>query len=353
MPANLYKPFRRPMNEPGLITRFKERNIYAMEKFLCCDWGTSSLRLSLVELPGLLVIAEQQSNQGITNSFELWKQSGKPEESRLFFYLDIIGQHIKILEQRLSTSLNEVPLVISGMASSTIGIINLPYKELPFSADGSDLDVKTVEASDNFLHKTAIVSGAKSNDDVMRGEETQLAGCFYGKTPNKKEQIFIFPGTHSKHIAVKNGTAVTVKTYMTGEFFELLSQKSILSFSIEKGSGLLQGEHIQQFEKGVADSIASNLLHSCFRIRTNHLFGKNTKQENYYYLSGLLIGTEMKELMNDYVNISLVGNKMLSPYYQTAFTNLNKRNPILEIHDADTALARGQFKIYKRMFNKQ
>ena len=49
-----------------------------------------------------------------------------------------------------------------------------------------------------------------------------------------EEQVFIFPGTHSKHVTVKNGNVIDIKTYMTGEFFELLSVKSILSATIEK-----------------------------------------------------------------------------------------------------------------------
>jgi 2-dehydro-3-deoxygalactonokinase len=322
-----------------------------MKKFLSCDWGTSSFRLRVVETHILTIIAEVKSNQGIANSFELWKQSRKTKDSRLDFYLDIIRQHIKILEKKLNTSLNEVPLVISGMASSTIGMLDLAYKELPFSADGSDLEVRLIEPYDNFLNRTAIISGAKTNDDVMRGEETQLIGCFHA---NNKERVFVFPGTHSKHIVVKKGKAVNVKTYMTGEFFELLSKKSILSLSVEDGTGLKQGKNAQSFENGVTESVQSNLLNNCFTVRTNDLFGKFTKQENYYYLSGLLIGTEMNDLMNKgYENITLVSNAMLSPYYETAFNILNKTNSTLEIQNADEAIIRGQFKILTGLLKKE
>lgn len=323
-----------------------------MEKFLSCDWGTSFFRLRIADVPSLTIIAEEKSNRGIAKSFELWKQSGKVEEARLSFYLDIVLQHIETLEKKLNASLNKLPLVISGMASSTIGMVELPYKELPFSADGSDLEVKFIEADDHFPHKTVIISGAKSNDDVMRGEETQLAGCFHDN--DQEEQIFIFPGTHSKHLLVMKGKAVDVKTYMTGEFFELLSTKSILSVSIEEGHGLQNEKNVQSFEKGVRESVQVNLLHSSFLVRTNHLLGKFTKQENYYYLSGLLIGTEMKELIsNGYENINLVSNAMLMPYYETSFNILNKGESILKIMNADEALVKGQFKIFLRSVNKK
>jgi 2-dehydro-3-deoxygalactonokinase len=63
-----------------------------------------------------------------------------------------------------------------------------------------------------------------------------------------------------------------------------------LSVSLEEGSGLQSEKNLQSFQKGVNDRLGSNLLHMSFMVRTNHLFGKLSKQENYYYLSGLLIG---------------------------------------------------------------
>src|SRR5215216_1214665 len=106
-----------------------------MEKFLSCDWGVSSFRLRVVETRSLTIIAEEKSDHGIAMSFELWKQSEKKEKLRLAFYFDVIREHIKILERKSGTSLDKLPLIVSGMASSSIGMINLPYKELPFPAN--------------------------------------------------------------------------------------------------------------------------------------------------------------------------------------------------------------------------
>ncbi|HEV8286508.1 MAG TPA: 2-dehydro-3-deoxygalactonokinase [Chitinophagaceae bacterium] len=312
-----------------------------MKRFLSCDWGTSSFRLRVVETLPLTIIAEQKSEQGIIATYELWKQSGKPKENRMAFYLAVIRQHVKLLKNKTNIFLDELPLIISGMASSSIGIMELPYKEFPFSADGSDLTIDVIESIRDFP-KVIIISGGKTIDDAVRGEETQLAGCFQD---DDGEQIFIFPGTHSKHIIVKQSKAIKVKTYMTGEFFELLSKKSILSDSVEEGTGLQDAENRKAFEKGVND-IHLNLLHSSFLVRTNHLFNKFTKKENYYYLSGLLIGTEIKELINqEYARITLVSSARLTPYYETAVNILNKDKSILEIKDADEAVVRGQYKI--------
>jgi 2-dehydro-3-deoxygalactonokinase len=39
-----------------------------MEKFLSCDWGTTALRLRLIEAKSLQIIAEQSTKQGISNT---------------------------------------------------------------------------------------------------------------------------------------------------------------------------------------------------------------------------------------------------------------------------------------------
>ena len=313
------------------------------EKFLSCDWGTSSFRLRLVDAINQVTIAEESSSQGIFLTHELWKQTGKPKKNKLLYFQSFLHDQIKKIEEKQKCSLKELPLVISGMASSSIGMLELPYKEIPFCTDGSDLEIKTIAADTFFSHPTIIISGVKTSDDVMRGEETLLVGCF----PIRKDenQVFIFPGTHSKHVTVKNGLAVGITTYMTGEYFELLSKKSILSASIEKGGDRQYDKNQESFKAGVLHGIETNLLHGSFLVRTNQLFAKFSNQENYFYLSGLLIGAELKDLKNNMASgLLIVGNKNLIPYYKTAILLLNLPGAVF-VRDADEALIRGQLKI--------
>src|SRR5882672_11248539 len=103
-----------------------------MDKFFSCDWGTSSFRLKLIDANSLHVIASETSSQGIAQTFELWKQGNQPEEKRISFYSGFIREHIKTLEKNLNDSLDYLPVILSGMASSDIGMFQLPYKKLPF-----------------------------------------------------------------------------------------------------------------------------------------------------------------------------------------------------------------------------
>lgn len=324
-----------------------------MEQFLSCDWGTTAFRLRLIKGESLNILAEQSTKQGISNTHELWKQSAKSENERLAFYLNIIREHIGAIGQKLSASLDEVPVILSGMASSTVGMVDVSYKEIPFSIDGSDLKVHTIEANDHFKHTIFIISGVRTDDDVMRGEETKLVGCTADDTT--ENQVYIFPGTHPKHVEVKDGKAIAFKTFITGELFDLLSKKSILTVSVEEGKDLQQANNLQYFEKGVRDSEGSNLLHSCFLVRTNQVFNKFSKQENYFYLSGLLIGSQLRDLQNTpSAGLTVVGNETLTPYYIAALRVIGLANASQEPEtvNADEALIRGQYKVYKYLVNK-
>lgn len=318
-----------------------------MDKFLSCDWGTTSFRLRLIGAENLAIIEEENTKQGIAETFQSWKQSRKDEKSRTAFYLDIILNRIKSIEEKCGSSLDDVPLIISGMASSTIGMSELPYKNLPFSVSGKDLEISAIQASDTVKHKVIIISGVKTADDVMRGEETKLIGC--ADVGNSYNDIYVFPGTHPKHVEVKNDEVIAFKTYMTGEFFELLSKKSILAVSVKKDENIEAENNLQSFLKGVSESVVSNLLHSSFLVRTNDVFKRYSLEENYFYLSGLLIGTELKDLIVESRKITIVGSGGLSAQYVTALNGLglSEKNAAVKSIDADEALIKGQLKTWK------
>jgi 2-dehydro-3-deoxygalactonokinase len=243
--------------------------------------------------------------------------------------------HKKILENKLNRSLENVPLVISGMASSTIGIINLPYKKIPFLTDGSDIKIGIIEPNNIFTNKTIIISGVRTRNDVMRGEETKLIGC--DSINSKKGRLFILPGTHPKHVIVEKNRVTGFKTFMTGEFFDLLSNESILSSSIEHGGQFKKQSNKSAFVAGVKGSVTINILHHSFLVRTNILFNKYSKQENFYFLSGLLIGNELKDIKKSkQKSIVLLGGAILNSYYKVALEVLSI--PILKIENADEAL---------------
>ncbi|GAC1450246.1 MAG: 2-dehydro-3-deoxygalactonokinase [Chitinophagaceae bacterium] len=319
--------------------------------FLSCDWGTSSFRLRLIDIASGVIIAASSSGEGIAAVYALWKQTGNDENKRISFYLAVIQKHVKKIERDIAGNTDTLPVIVSGMASSSIGMFELPYTELPFLLNGEDLQYKKIKNSKEFPHDLVIITGARTGTDVMRGEETQLIGCAQKEMAD--HQIFIFTGTHSKHITARGGKAADTATFMTGEFFELLAQKSILSESITASAAIEDNENTTAFEQGVKDSSRQNLLHDSFMVRTNQLFKRLSKTENYFYLSGLLIGTELSQLQGKQTGgITIVGDQNLTTKYLIALQVLGFRSAITTA-DAAMATIQGQLVIYNRIFRNE
>ena len=201
------------------------------KRFISVDWGTTALRLRLVNIPSLTIVATIESNEGVASTCKLWKESKQPESQRLPFYQAVLQKHIDALQAQCGSSLGGTPVVVSGMASSTLGMYEMAYKTLPVNLADAELNTELFAASDQFPHTVLLVSGVASTNDVMRGEEVQVAGCYDKDAAGK--QLFIVPGTHSKHVMVEDGVITDFNTYMTGEVFALLSQHSILAASVE------------------------------------------------------------------------------------------------------------------------
>jgi 2-dehydro-3-deoxygalactonokinase len=321
-----------------------------MKYFLSCDWGTTSFRLRLADTKNGEVLAKERSGQGIADTFNLWCESGKTDKEKIPFYLNIIKLHIKKIEEKINHPLNGVKLIISGMASSSIGFIDIPYNSVPLAVDGSAIKTAAIPADNDFDHDVLIISGIRTSDDVMRGEETQLIGCIDPSVLVKNE-LYIFPGTHSKHIRIKDNHITGFKTYMTGEFFELLSQQSILKSAVEIKHENESVNDLIVFKKGVKDAMLANLLHSVFKVRTNHLFNILTKQENLNYLSGLLIGAELKDLKASNTDtINLLCGSNLEMYYRIALQEIGISN-IIQFPPGwvDEAAVRGHHRIGKQL----
>lgn len=300
--------------------------------FISCDWGSSNFRLRLIERESLKVVMSSNSEQGVARNFEEWKESREPREE---FFLKIIRGHIDNLQRYSPVKPDEFPLIISGMASSSIGLRELPYAECPTAADGSGFHVAAIEHS-LFKNRTWLVSGVRSPDDMMRGEETQVAGVEYG---SGTELTVILPGTHSKHVKIAGGKMTGIKTYMTGEFFELISKHSILSHSVRRTENFWGNS--AAFKKGVRQAVKGNFLNNIFSLRVKSLFDKLSAGDGYQYLSGMLIGTELKDVEGE---ISLVGNIFQADLYRNAIALINPSGSF-NFFDVEVAIVNGHSRI--------
>lgn len=324
---------------------------------LCCDWGTSSFRLRLIDRNSRKLLGEERSKGGIGNTFLRWEKDCEHKGvSKTEFFRQELKNAVNSLSTKLSLNLLNTPIVISGMASSSIGLKELPYSPVPFLLDGSEAQVDYLEAEQSFPNDLFLVSGVRSEQDVMRGEETQLVGLrevlnhmdfFSNKT------IFIFPGTHCKHIYVQNNRIVEFKTFITGEIFNLLSHHSLLKNAIERPQNfsLEDSGNLRGFVKGLGASDSTNILNSLFTVRTNELFSILEKKHNFFYLSGLLIGSELRSIVQDRsLKVVVCSGSNLFYFYKKALEELKlfDKMDFVEPDIIDRATIAGQVVMYNK-----
>lgn len=275
------------------------------EYFFSCDWGTSNFRLRLIKSESLEIIKEITTNKGIKVLYEVFLKQQKLNQ--IEFFADYLLSQVQLFPKEHQNNI----IVSSGMITANIGLYEMSYSNMPFKDDGSTLNSKKIALKNGL--EILLISGVKNEQGMMRGEETQAIGLANYLNVNE-ENLLILPGTHSKHITHKSGNFLKLKNFMTGELFEIISQKSILSNSISKTEKFIK----HAFIEGVKLGAQSKLTASFFSIRANDLLGKFTKEENYYFLSGLLIGDELSYLKNTKENVFLACSYPLAELYKAA-----------------------------------
>lgn len=274
-----------------------------MKPMVAIDWGTSSLRAAQLDAHGN-VMDVRASAQGILNV--------------------PAGQFAAVFEAlcidwtRVSGSF----FLISGMAGSRQGWLEAPYCACPASAAELAKALAWVESG-----RIAIVPGLSCTHggvpDVMRGEEVQVFGAL--QLLGLQDATLVLPGTHSKWVTVRQCQVQGFTTFMTGEVFGLLRQHSILSRTLPPGEPALDGA---AFDRGVAHALAStSLLATAFSTRTLALFDQMEGAALTSYLSGLVIGEELRAQAPGAVadGVVVIGSPALTERYARAFAVCGRR----------------------------
>ena len=313
-----------------------------MSDFISIDWGTTSLRVSHCTSEGHHTLHTVTTVDGALSVNQRFLAKGDPSpEARKIFFQEVMASALQQLD--LTTDA-KVPVLLSGMVSSAIGMETLPYARLPFSLNGSEAVMKGWEAEGQ---RYCMISGLTTEDDLMRGEETQLVGASILAGIGSEEALFLFPGTHAKHVEVREGMVQGFKTYMTGEVFCQLFSNSILAQSVSVHHDH-SATNTAAFINGVHEGAEGNVLQKMFKVRTAGMFNRMSKEENFSYLSGMLIGAELKDLkVAPPQRIILCGSGELMQAYEQALKALELLGNDVNCYVADgnTATAIGQYRI--------
>jgi 2-dehydro-3-deoxygalactonokinase len=231
------------------------------------------------------------------------------------------------------------------MASSDIGLRELPYAPLPAGLDGSGFQVASLDIPDCPL-EIRLVSGLCSDHDLMRGEEVQVLGLAGALEPTT-QTVLVLPGTHSKHVTCYEREIVDFTTYFTGEMFQVLADHSILKGSVEVSGAGETGS--ASFAEGVETSLSGvPLLHAIFRVRVRDRMARKSPRENALYLSGLIIGSELAALAQRKPDqVWICAGKGLGRWYEKAvsLSALKDQTRIIPENMVETAVIRGHARL--------
>jgi len=273
-------------------------------RLIALDWGTSSLRAHLLGEGGALIEERRRP----------WGLLHLPEGGFAAALKGVAGDWIEAMP--------DMPLIASGMVGSAQGWREAPYAGCPADAAALAAQLLRFEAMPGaMLHIVPGVRLAGARPDVMRGEETQVAGLLASQPALAERAQLVMPGTHSKWVQVQAGRIVDFHTYMTGELFALLREHSILGRPAREAGGAEASD--EAFDRGVAAVRAAGAAGATallFSARALVLAGQLRAGDSLDYLSGLLLGEELRCALSgdDDVQPVLVGDVALCARYQRA-----------------------------------
>ncbi|MCF7220827.1 2-dehydro-3-deoxygalactonokinase [Marilutibacter chinensis] len=294
---------------------------------IAVDWGTSSLRLYRMADDGQ-VRERRRSDQGV---------------------MACAGRFGEVLAREI-VGWDDTDVLLCGMVGGRGGWHEMPYLPCPAGNHALAMGMQRFlppgfEDRALWLVPGLRDSGSDAVPDVMRGEETQLAALL-DVLPGGAHQVCL-PGTHSKWVTVRDGQVQRIATAMTGELYALLRQHGTLGQLMPAGETRFDGYAFDAGIKRSADT--GGLLHHLFGVRAAGLFQQFAEAALPSYLSGLLIGHELRAsgLLSHAprpAQVHLIGNDRLLTSYAHALTSLGVG---VQRHPEDLA-ARGLHALWMR-----
>lgn len=288
------------------------------------DWGTTRMRAWLLDAEGS-ALAEHRSDEGLITA----QRAG---------FETILERCLAALEATPG-----LPVIVCGMAGARQGWVEAPYVNIP-TAIGAILRgaVRVPYAGRDIRIVPGLAQRSADSPDVMRGEETQLAGAGFASSGR---QVVCMPGTHSKWVVVEDGAVKSFRTWPTGELFALLSQHSILRHSLgERPAAVAADSHAYVVACERALGEGGDLMPWLFSIRAGSLLNGMSAADATATLSGLMIGSELasarRQLLPDGGDVTLIAPDALASLYRQA---IDAAGIGVRTIDADTAVRAGLF----------
>ncbi|HXP11932.1 MAG TPA: 2-dehydro-3-deoxygalactonokinase [Acidobacteriaceae bacterium] len=262
---------------------------------IAVDWGTSNFRAFRISAEGA-VVGRCSSPQGIL-------RVGK-------------GNFETALRAEVGAWLQEGEnhILLCGMVGSRQGWIEAEYLRCPVGIEELAASLLQVPffGAEVLLVPGVMGPAAATVPELMRGEETAAMGIL---DAGAGAGLVCLPGTHSKWIELSDRRIVSFTTSMTGDVYSALCKCTILERTMTSEAATDEAA----FREGVMRSADSGgLLHHLFGVRTRVLMGQIREEASASYLSGLLIGHEVRATMPHAARVVLAGAAQLCGLYAQA-----------------------------------
>jgi 2-dehydro-3-deoxygalactonokinase len=298
----------------------------AQVDWIAVDWGTSHLRAWAIGEAGVLARASSDAGMG-----------GLAHEGYESALLALVADWLA--PGRIT------PSVACGMVGSRQGWVEASYLTVPCAPLDPDRLARAPVADPRLT--VDVIPGLKQTApaDVMRGEETQIAG-FLALQPGF-DGVLCLPGTHTKWVRISAGEVVSFQTFMTGEMFALLADRSVLRHSVAA-----EGWDDAAFAEAVADALSrpDRLGARLFTLRAEGLIAGLAPETARARLSGALIGAELAAARPYWLgqSVAILGAPSLSQLYAAALDSQGlsaTQQPAEEMTLAGLALAHSRKRI--------
>jgi len=267
-------------------------------RWIAADWGTSNLRLCAVSADGS-ILAEASSSEGMG--------SLAPEQFEAAL-LRLAGGWL---------GLGVTPVLAAGMVGARQGWVEAPYRAAPCTPLAAGQLTRAPCRDPRIAVFIAPGLSQARPADVMRGEETQIAGAL--ALYPEFDGVFCLPGTHSKWARVSAGEVVGFQTFMTGELFALIAGQSVLRHSLTG-----QDSDEAAFDAALSDALSrpERVAARLFSIRAESLLSGLSPAAARGRLSGLLIGMELAAARPYWLGqrVALIGSAGLCTSYARALS---------------------------------
>ncbi|RDA97370.1 2-oxo-3-deoxygalactonate kinase [Klebsiella oxytoca] len=269
-------------------------------RYIAIDWGSTNLRAWLYQDDQCL--ESRQSAAGVTR---------------------LNGESPAAVFNEITRGWRDgaTPAVLAGMVGSNVGWKVAPY--LPVPVDFSAIGQQLTSVGDKVWIIPGLSVSRDANQNVMRGEETQLLGA----RMIAPSSIYVMPGTHCKWVQADRQQINDFRTVMTGELHYLLLRHSLV------GAGLPEQVSAPgAFNAGLERGLHSpDILPRLFEVRASHVLGSLPREQVGEFLSGLLIGAEVATLSEHFRDpqVTIVGGEALANRYQQALSAIGRQTTVV------------------------